>query len=387
MRNLRFFIPVLMLAGMLFTAISCVDDSESESVKNLRDAKAGYLQAQTAYINAETYRYDTLTQIVIKIEEAKLALLEAETEAGIEEAKFRLAKIQIEAEYALAIAKAEAEADLIVAQQALEKAQRDAITSDNAYLAQLIGDYTSKIKEINALQTKIANKKLDIAVLEATLATGKKEETLYNASLVAALENDKKNKEVELTNAQKQLAALEILEKSGVSVDKEIENATTALNTTAGKKTTAYLDMKLKYNTYTRLLAEYNSVEPAKQVWLKDGLDKAQKTYLDAQEAYGLLETQYNIESAYLDGLKEVYNEQKNVSDLIAAQNIAIAEIKAEIAEIEDDIANKDADLPTQTAKMERKIVDEKAELSVLETELELRKKEETALKAQIAAL
>jgi hypothetical protein len=63
MRKIKIFLTTLAIAGVLFATSSCVDDSESASVTELRDAKATLLQKQAELADAQAKAATKLAEV------------------------------------------------------------------------------------------------------------------------------------------------------------------------------------------------------------------------------------------------------------------------------------------------------------------------------------
>ncbi|MDR1339759.1 MAG: hypothetical protein LBK58_06890, partial [Prevotellaceae bacterium] len=87
MRKIKFFLSMLAIAGVLFATTSCVDNTESESVSALRNAKAAELNAQADYLKAQATVAQTLAAA-----EAALKTAQAATEASVAEYNRALAQ-------------------------------------------------------------------------------------------------------------------------------------------------------------------------------------------------------------------------------------------------------------------------------------------------------
>jgi hypothetical protein len=164
MRKIKIFLTMLAIAGVLFATSSCVDNTESDSVSELRKAKAEELKANGRYLDLKGAAEKTLA-------DAQLILLTAQ--AATEEA---------EAEYRRALGdkeKALGEADKIRAEAERIKASGDSLKlAGEAARLLALADQISKEAEANAkwAAEDLLKKQAENAVLIA-----KEEEKLLKA--------------------------------------------------------------------------------------------------------------------------------------------------------------------------------------------------------------
>lgn len=248
MKKLKFYIPVLAIAcaGIVFSTTSCVDDSESQSVTNLRGAKADQLKAEAALATAqaEAAKIAATAEAALKnaqaeaakaqakLTEAEAAYKAAQTEADkekwaaeIELAKeaARQAKAQADvavkaAEYQLAQMKLQAEIELLNLQNQLEM-----LKNNDPVLVDAIGKYSNFIGQVNAKKTQIAEKNLTLTKMNALLAdkTASKEEAAatqikYKNEQIASVTEAIEANKIEIANWNVLLA------KGGADIEAEI---------------------------------------------------------------------------------------------------------------------------------------------------------------------
>lgn len=157
MNKFKFYVSALLVAGILATgATSCVNDKESDSVQNIRNAKADELKASAAYLKAQAEaeliiaNADKLyreAEAALKVQEA--ALMKAEIAFRQAEVDLKLAQIDIEKENA-ALAKSKAEAEIEAIKQEM-KNQLD-LFNHNKKLLEL--EYDLKVEQNKVLKAE-----------------------------------------------------------------------------------------------------------------------------------------------------------------------------------------------------------------------------------------
>lgn len=190
----------LMALGAIST--SCVKDNESQSVTEIRNAKAEQLkamatlskaQAEAALINANATKVLMEAQAQLALAEAAFKQAEADGEqVKVEEAKLAYEKAKATAQLEIDAAIARAEAAKIQAQATLiaAKAAADAAALENPYLTALIGKYSISVADLNnasslltVAKTQLIQDKYDLQSWEATRD--------YNVMLLSADKNAK----------------------------------------------------------------------------------------------------------------------------------------------------------------------------------------------------
>jgi hypothetical protein len=162
MRKIKIFLTTLAVAGVLFATSSCVDNTESESVANLRDAKAAELLA-----NAQALK-DWAAADKIRAEgEAALNKAKAETEAAIADYQRALGNA---AEKEAEAKEIEAKAKLLLAQADTIRAAGEkalALAQAQHYLAQA---EKTRLEAEAAANTAAENLRVTIARNNYTIA-------------------------------------------------------------------------------------------------------------------------------------------------------------------------------------------------------------------------
>jgi len=263
MKKIRYYVSALLVAGILvFNTTSCVDDSESQSVTEIREAKSEQLRAEAALANAQAKAEEIRANADAALAQAQAAqaisqakLIEAEAEQALANARFteaqteterskaqiekakadielakaeqELKQLQVQTELAIKQAEAdleklklETEAELIRLQTALEQ-----LKNDDPILEEAINKYKLFIGQVNGLKLQIAQKELDLTKKTALLADTK-------AGMSNAATNQIKGLNSSIEQYQKDIAKLNInitnwktlRSKAGSNVDTEIEN-------------------------------------------------------------------------------------------------------------------------------------------------------------------
>ena len=231
----------LMMVAVLLGALSlgaCVDDNESASVTNIRNAKAEQLTALAEKARAEGEAAKILAEAEQAVKEAYAAWLNEQTSQSNQKFAIELEKI-----------KAETEAAILEAQQRAQAAEQAILANANAHLQELYSLYSSELAKLQyARQTK-ANYEIDKAKLEAGLGTIEE----YIQTLT-----DQKNAEIAQKEAEK--AAWE--NYSGLDKD-ELQAQLKQLNqqkyTAFAEKQTAQDDANAKKKTADAALEVFST--------------------------------------------------------------------------------------------------------------------------------
>lgn len=237
MKKLKIYLSMLAIAGLFFT--SCVDDKESASVSNLREAHAEQLKAEADYMkakaafetilanaNAEKIKADVAAQnAATKMVEAQIKALEIENaikeaakqaeqdaliakyEADLAKEKAEIQKQKNELEKALndlklinakaeaELKEAEIEADIKIAELKYKLLQAQA--NADAQLRGVIAQYTSLLYDINSNQVLINRAQIELADLKVELERAKltgeynKELFIHNKNVAITANNVK----------------------------------------------------------------------------------------------------------------------------------------------------------------------------------------------------
>jgi hypothetical protein len=303
MRKIKIFLTMLAVAGVLFATSSCVDDSESTSVENLRGAKAAQLQAQAdlakAQAQAEAVRAAAETvranaeEIKANAEATKAAAeaayndalaalttnqsMQVEAETAYLKEKYKADLEKLQSDVALAVAKNQATLDslaiatliqqtqLNLALKLLKSSVNDSIQKK---LGNLVSVYTATLGSLNSAANALAlaeanltKAKLNLSLyladtarlidsyilsLDSYIASSNKEIESYER-LIAELDEFDTNPDADSIIAvrEKELAAavdtIEDLYKAKVAAQVELDTAN-AILTRADARKTAYVN-------------------------------------------------------------------------------------------------------------------------------------------------
>ena len=277
----------LMMVAVLLGALSlgaCVDDNESASVTDLREAKAEQLRSIAALNNAQAATEEALRESTAAIEAAKARQEQAAADKAEAEARIKA----IEAQLAESVADAQLQASLAEWQAKLAWAQADL---ENAQ-GQIEKNALKLQKQLADLKNQMLDAQKDLADKEDALADEALEDlktlanTYGNALIVYTNQSQAiAAKEASLAKQKADLADWEVLKASEIAAKEfEIE---------VNKK---QIEALQKYTNYTE------DVET-----LKLQLE-------DARLAWDLAEDNYN-------NLKNIYN-NLDVADLKKAQGV-----------------------------------------------------------------
>ncbi|SBV94541.1 hypothetical protein [uncultured Dysgonomonas sp.] len=392
MKKLKLYIPVLAIAcaGIVFSTTSCVDDSESQSVTNLRGARAEQMKAEAALATAqaEAAKIAATAEAALKnaqaeaakaqakLTEAEAAYQTAKTEADkekwaaeIEAAKeaARQAKADADiavkaAEYKLDQMKIQAEMDLLNLQNELEK-----LKNDDPVLTDAINKYSTFIGEVNTKKTLIAKKNLDLTKMNALLAdkTASKEELAATqikykneqiANITEAIEANKieiANWNVLLakggTDIESEIAELkkqkdDLIYNKSVDVRKALDVAIDASDAAKGKvedfRELGTVKRYLSYDYDKQIsIVEYYTVGE-----LKNNLTDRKTSLTSMEKSLKEWETKYNKAEQEIESLYNAYlAAQKAADDAYVAYNKAVDQRNAVYDNPASTQAQKDA--------------------------------------------
>ena len=239
-------LSLVLICAMGFGMISCVESEESQSVRDIRDAKAEQLKALAELSRANA-------QAAIITAEANAAYKAAETaykQAQTDELENRVAEAKAKFAYEIEKIKAEYEAAMLKAMKEAKGYEKDILEMANDKIESLYATYSGYVTSLNDANRKLLNKKIDLARVEAALVdvteTANKE-IEDNTALIEELE-----------------AKLAILTDNGYSqMDKDSLEA-----------------------EYFKALAAYNDANYNYQLNEKAAYEKAKKAAEDAQTKY-----------------------------------------------------------------------------------------------------
>ncbi|MDU1892473.1 MAG: hypothetical protein E6767_17450 [Dysgonomonas sp.] len=325
MRKLKFYLPVLALTctGIVFTTTSCVDDSESQSVVELRGAKAEYWKAEAAHqiAQGEAAKIIATAEAALKNAEAKrieieTAKIAAETEQ--DKQRFELELKELEATTAALIKQAEADLEkhklaLLQAEQALKEEMAKADAEDPALKGAILA-YQDAISEVNDYSIQLAGKKIEL---------------LKDEKLLVSLKANKKDALDELTRKT---------ERNIADLNAAIEGYSAELKSWEDLLLTSDLQninneiKKAKSDEAKLLFTEIPALEN-KRLQAEIAMDNAWTIWDDFRNA------------AYNSTTGNVYS--------IAELNVKLTDLKADLTKANANKTKADADFKDATSKLE----------------------------------
>ena len=156
----------LMMVAVLLGALSlgaCVDDNESQSVTDLRGAKAEQLRALAAYQNAQAE-----AEALIAAAEAELKSAQAEWYAA-QAAELNQQTQEAADRFAITVQELQAklQVTLIDVQKQLADAERLLADAENQHLTSVFFNYKEAVTELNTLNSELTRAKASVAYKEA----------------------------------------------------------------------------------------------------------------------------------------------------------------------------------------------------------------------------
>ena len=271
MKKIKIYVSALMVLGGSFAFTSCVDDSESSSVKEIREAYANQLKAQSELLKAqlEADKIKGAVEVLLmeaqveqvksqtKLNEANAALAIAQTEGekkkaesdqliAAEELKSLQAKVKYEIEeykYKLEQVQIVAEIEMLKLKAELDKAKNQ----QDEVLNKAVNDYKVYIGEVNLLKKTLAQAELNLVYDKAVLAD-LKITTEANTQASIRLYNDWiVNLESRIANDKKRIASWNqiLTNVDAAKLEKEIAEKTKEYEALLIKQATLYKE----YNT------------------------------------------------------------------------------------------------------------------------------------------
>jgi hypothetical protein len=286
MRKVKIFLTMMAVAGVLFATVSCVDNTESESVSALRNAKAQELLAQAKHLSDADAIARLSAEAEAELIRARIAMAEADAvyrraeadvyklqakidslvavdrnardnathEVEILRLEFELQRMSDIAAEDLRVAKANN--DVIIAEQEanLVRAKNDVrlaiINTQIAYLEavtgldlasvdeyrRLVGLLTGELQNIAGLEADIEDLKLNIAKKELELATYSIDSARFVTKFIATAKAEITKDSISLKHSERRLAlaettdaGLEALGEAKLDAEKDTLDAGKAL--------------------------------------------------------------------------------------------------------------------------------------------------------------
>lgn len=394
MRKIKFYIPIIafVMAGILSTATSCVDNDESQSVTDIRDAQVEKIKAEADYQKAlaESKRIlaaaeaakmtaeTKLKEVEIKLKEAELKKEEAnflhETEKWTLEIE-RLKKLQevTLAEYERDLATAQFELEQAELQNALAKAnlenQLEGLKNNDPVLNEAIANYSRLLGEIAVARADISTKKVDIANAELTIKYFDINEGYAFVTQIERLNKSIKSDLKDIESKQDELTKYNSWIPTGgiANLEAEIATQTKTLTDLQSVLTTKQAELKSKQNltkdAKIALLNGYNS----QGIYVEEGIRDLQIGYVKDGNGY-ILNYSGTIVKQVLDYdySKEIYKVQYLTTGEITNHKTILAKslesTKATLTKKEKEFDDASAAIVTlMTTRDEAKVAYDKA--------------------------
>ncbi|WP_140392946.1 hypothetical protein [Mediterranea sp. An20] len=189
----------LMMVAVLLGALSlgaCVDDNESASVTNIRDAKAEQLRSLATLNEAKAEAELIRANAEAALKNAKAAYEQAQADKE----QFELQKAQ--EEYAIAIEniRLQYQLDLLRLQKKIQEAQNELDDAEYSRITELFGTYFYELDVLTGYQEDLVKEQAKLARLEAGITTAEKE----NAETILQQQQliDQYNAEIEVLKSE-----------------------------------------------------------------------------------------------------------------------------------------------------------------------------------------
>lgn len=188
-----------MMVAVLLGALSlgaCVDDNESASVTNIRDAKAEQLRSLATLNEAKAEAELIRANAEAALKNAKAAYEQAQADNE----QFELQKAQ--EEYAIAIEniRLQYQLDLLRLQKKIQEAQNELDDAEYSRITELFGTYFYELDVLTGYQEDLVKEQAKLARLEAGITTAEKE----NAETILQQQQliDQYNAEIEVLKSE-----------------------------------------------------------------------------------------------------------------------------------------------------------------------------------------
>ncbi|WP_300702222.1 hypothetical protein [Bacteroides sp.] len=252
---------VAVLLGAL-TLGACVDDNESQSVTDVRNAKAEQLKSIAAMNNAEAQAKMLIAEANVKIKEQEAALKKAEAdkaaaEAKIEELKAKMAADTYDAKLAAELAQAQ-----------VEKAQAE---STLAYVLGEAQQYQLRLQAALAeLQVTVLSKQADLVKHKDDVTNAELDRLEALAKKYGALLCSYTEEQNNLANLKSGLVTLE----AGLTDWKADKEKTIAKNNASIKVLDEQIALYKKYANYTENIDDLKNKITVKQAEYNQAADQ-----------------------------------------------------------------------------------------------------------------
>lgn len=175
---------IMMVAAILgaLTLGSCVDDNESQSVTDVRNAKTEQLKAMANLANAQAEAELIIANAEKALKEAEAAYQKALADGVKQDAELAKARFEVEIEKI----RAEAELAIIKAKKAANEYDQQMLAQAGERIQALYNQYHNCIDKVNDFRKKKFNTKIRLAELEGGLISAQE----ANEKLIAELQKE-----------------------------------------------------------------------------------------------------------------------------------------------------------------------------------------------------
>lgn len=236
----------LMTIAVLLGALSlgaCVDDNESQSVTDLREAKTEQLRALANYYNAQAES----EKILAEAEAAYQNALAAYQNALAEQTAQEMAQAQAIYEAQLEAIKAQAEADMWAARLAAAEYEQQMLAIADEQLKEMFYEYKNAITELTNLNVQKSNYNYQLAQAQANLLSAQEyvtnETTRLEGEIAAAnsqIEAWKNYAGIDKADLETELAALQQEEYKAYAAQSEAQETLDAASESEEKLLNQY---------------------------------------------------------------------------------------------------------------------------------------------------
>lgn len=266
---------IMMVAAILgaLTLGSCVDDNESQSVTDVRNAKTEQLKAMANLANAQAEAELIIANAEKALKEAEAAYQKALADGVKQDAELAKARFEVEIEKI----RAEAELAIINAKKAANEYDQQMLAQAGERIQALYNQYHKCINKVNNFRQKKFNAQISLAELESGLTTAQEaaEKTIAEYQKLIDMEEFKLGFYSEYLSKDKNE-----LEKTYLQAKNDAEKA----DKTTAEKRQAYNDANDHYENIWKSVTpnQYNSTPEE----YKLNLIKAVKTFIDSDCEY-----------------------------------------------------------------------------------------------------
>lgn len=194
------FLAMYALAGVLVASpvfTSCVDNEESPSVTQLRNAKAEQLKAAATLAQAQAQAATVQAEAYAALQKAQAEYQKAQADQKVQQTE------QAAQEFAATIEtiKAEAQLELMQIQQQIENQKNNIADAEYNRINQLLNQYNNALNMLTDLKNQLINNKANLALLEANVLSTEAWNNYYALSTKQEIANQKAQLEIYKENA------------------------------------------------------------------------------------------------------------------------------------------------------------------------------------------